>query len=166
MQKEIINRPRINKWIGKMYLGILIFIIIIFSTILYSFYQYAPETSPEVRPIIIGTMIFVTIILAITTIGLYTTKYKIRDGVLYSWSPFAVIKIRLKDIKKVERTRIPFHVRVGASLYSGIFYVPSLGWVRTIMTNLKDGVLITTKGRKYYMITPSHPERFMKMLKK
>jgi len=166
MQKEIINKPRINKWIGKMYLGIWIFIIIIFLAISYSIYQYGSYNSQQLLPIVSGVMVFVTAILGITAIGLYTTKYKIKDGVLYSWSPFAVIKIRLKDIKKVEKTRIPFHIRVGATLYSGIFYVPSLGWVKTIMTNLKDGVLITTKGRKYYMITPSRPERFMRMLKK
>jgi hypothetical protein len=43
--------------------------------------------------------------------------------------------------------------------------VPNLGWVGSIITNLRDAILITTKKGKYYMITPSNPEKFMKMLK-
>jgi hypothetical protein len=75
------------------------------------------------------------------------------------------IKLKLGDIKKVEKTMVPMHFRVGASLYSGYFYVPSLGWVGSIITNLRDAILITTKNGKYYMITPSNPEKFMKLLK-
>jgi len=77
-----------------------------------------------------------------------------------------LIKLKLKDIKKVEKIIFPFNIKVGASFYCGIFYVPNLGWIRTIITNLRDTVLITTKDGKYYMITPSKPERFMKTLKK
>jgi hypothetical protein len=60
---------------------------------------------------------------------------------------------------------IPIHFRVGASLYSGRFYLLGLGWARAIITNLNDGVLITTKDKKYYLITPSNPEKFIKLLK-
>jgi hypothetical protein len=73
--------------------------------------------------------------------------------------------LKLKDIKKVEKTMVPMHFRFGASLYSGYFYVPSLGWVGSIITNLRDAIIITTKNGKYYMITPLNPEKFMKLLK-
>lgn len=115
-------------------------------------------------------MVFVVVLMAVTAYGLYRTKYVIRGGILSSWSPFAIIRLRLKDIKEVEITRIPFHIRIyGAGLYCGLFYIPGLGRTKTIMTNLSDGVLITTKdrkhGKKYYLITPSDPERFVKLLK-
>ena len=99
------------------------------------------------------------------TIGLYRTRYTIKDSLLYSWSPFMTIKLKIENIKKVEKTMVPIHFRVGASLYSGYFYVPNLGWVGSIITNLRDAILITTKKGKYYMITPSNPEKFMKLLK-
>lgn len=163
MPKEIVNKPYISKWIGRMYIGFLIFVIAIYLGIYCSAYS---ELTSQGLIVFTGIMGFVTAFLAVTTIGFYTTRYKIKDGVLSSWSPFAIIKIRLKDIRKVEKTRIPLYFRVGASLYSGMFYVPNLGWVKTIMTNLRDGVLITAKGKKYYMITPSRPEKFMKMLRR
>ena len=162
LSKEIVNKPYKSKWIGRMYIGFLIFVIAIFLIIYSSIYQ----DSPQGLNIFVGLMGFVVALLAVTTIGFYTTKYKIKDGVLSSWSPFAIIKIKLKDIRKVERTMIPLHFRVGASLYSGMFYVPNLGWVKTVMTNFRDCILITAKGKKYYLITPSRPGKFMKMLKR
>ena len=162
MGKEVVNKPYISRWIGRMYIGFLILIVVLYLGVYCSAYS---ELTSQGLTIVSGVMVFVTALLAATTMGFYNTKYKIKDGVLSAWSPFAVIKVKLKDIRKVERTLMPFHFRVGASFYSGMFYIPSIGWVKTIMTNLRDGVLITAKGKKYYLITPSRPDRFMKMLK-
>lgn len=164
MVNNMINKPRISKWIGGMYTILTIFILILYITITFvSDIRSSPLYS---QLFFFGIMIFVLFLMAFTTCSLYKTKYVLQDGVLYSWSPFAIIKIKLKDIKKVERTMIPFHIRVGASLYSGRFYIPSLGWTRAIITNLSDGVLITTKDKKHYLITPSNPDRFIKLLNK
>ena len=57
------------------------------------------------------------------------------------------------------------YLRVGASFYSGRFYIAGAGWTKTIMTNLVDGVLITDKNGKHYLITPSNPDKFVKLLK-
>ena len=106
-------------------------------------------------------VLFVAIVLAY-----YKTTYVIRDKILYSWSPFMVIRLPLKDIRKVEQTRVPVHMRVGASLYSGFFYIPNVGWTRAIITNLHDGLLIYAKSGRKYLITPSHPDKFAKLLKR
>jgi hypothetical protein len=111
-------------------------------------------------------MIFALFLLSFTTFSLYRTKYVIQNDVLSSWSPFVKISLKIKDIKKVERTLIPFHVRVGASLYCGMFYIPELGWTKAVITNLSDGLLITDKNNKRYLITPSNPDKFKKILKK
>jgi hypothetical protein len=76
------------------------------------------------------------------------------------------IRLPLKNIKRVERTRVPYHLRVGASDYCGIFYIPGVGWTRTIMTNVTDGVLIYAKDGRKYLITPSHPDKFARLLKR
>lgn len=160
----MINKPRISKWIGRMYTIITIFILAIFVSI-------SLGTNISLSPLhsqifFYGIMVFVLLLLGITSYSFYRTKYVINEDILYSWSPYAVIKIKLKDIKKVERTIVPFHIRVGASLYAGRFYIPSLGWTKSIITNLSDGILITTKDNNHYLITPSNPDRFAKLLKK
>ena len=76
------------------------------------------------------------------------------------------IKIKLKDIKSVEKILFPFGFRVGASFYCGIYYIPNLGWTRVIITNMRDTILIRTKDGRKYIISPKNPKRFMKTLKK
>ncbi len=164
MRNEIINKPYKSHWIGGMYISMMIFIVLIYFII----YLFADlfQTSCFLKIIFNSIMCFIFLLILFTTVGFYTTKYKIKNGILYSWSPFITIKIKLKDIKNVEKIMVPLHFRVGASLYCGAFYVPNLGWVRTIITNLRDAILITTKKGKYYMITPSNPKKFIKLLKR
>jgi len=163
MKKEIVNKPYKSHWIGGMYISLTILISLVY-VIIYLFTELyrAPCFLQVTLVLVVG---FVFSLLLITILGFYTTKYKIKDGILYSCSPFMIIKIKLKDIKKVEKIMVPLHFRVGASLYCGVFYVPNLGWVKSIITNLRDAILITTKKGKYYMITPSNPKIFMKLLK-
>jgi len=161
---NLINKPRISRWIGGMYAVLTIFITILFIGI--TFGTDIMLSPINLQILFFGITVFAMFILSFTTCSFYKTKYVINDGILYSWSPFAVINIKLKDIKKVERTRVPFHIRVGASLYSGRFYIFGLGWTKSIITNLNDGLLITTKDNKHYLITPYNPDRFAKMLKK
>lgn len=162
--KNIINKPRISKWIGGGYIIITIFIAILF---LFIGYLADIRSSPVNFKIFIGSiMTFALLLLGSTTLSLYRTKYVIQNNTLNSWSPFAKINLKIKDIKKVERTFIPFHIRVGASLYCGMFYIPEFGWTKAIITNLSDGLLITDKRNKHYLITPSNPDEFKKLLKR
>jgi len=163
-KKWIINKPYKSHWIGRLYICLTILIALLYIIIYFLAELY--RASYFVQAVFSSIIIGVFSLILITTVSFYITKYRIKDGVLTSWSPFMLIKLKLKDIKKVEKIIFPFNIKVGASFYCGIFYVPNLGWIRTIITNLRDTVLITTKDGKYYMITPSKPERFMKTLKK
>jgi len=160
MAKNIINRPRISKWIGGGYIIITSFIAVLFLFIV----SLADiRSSPlDLQIFLYAVMIFVLFLLVFITFSLYRTKYVIRNGMLVSWSPFVKINLKLKDIKKVEKTLIPFHIRIGASLYCGIFYIPELGWTKAIITNFSDGLLITDKNNKRYLITPLNSEKFKK----
>jgi hypothetical protein len=160
--ENTINKPRISKWIGGMYAILTIFVAILYIAI--AFGTNVRTSSLSLQIFFFGVMFFVLFIVGSSAISFYRTKYVISNGVFYSWSPFAVIKFKLNDIKKVERTIVPIHFRVGASLYSGRFYVPSLGWTKSIITNLTDGVIITTKDNKHNLITPSNPDKFIKSL--
>ena len=157
------NKPRISKWIGRGYIALFLFIVVLYILIELLIPITRHTFSEIIFPIII---VAVLIIIGTTTYWFYKTVYLIKDGFLHAWSPFAVINLKLKDIKKAEATRIPFYIKgFGASLYSGIFYIPGVGWTKVIITNLADGVLITDKKEKHYLITPSNPASFIKLLK-
>ena len=154
--KTTINKPRISKWIGRLYAFLSVFVLALFSFI-------ALVAGMPLLFISIGVVVFVP--LAAIAYCFYRTTYVIADGRLRSWSPFMAIDLRLSDIRSIERTRVPMHLRAGAGGYCGKFYIAGVGWTRAIISNFVDGVLITDKDGKHYLITPSQPDRFVKLLK-
>ena len=161
--KEIVNKPVISKWIGRMYTFSSILVLVLLASVTAgSNIMTGPIHS---KLLFFSIMIPVQLMMIGLTFSLYKTKYVIRDGVLYSWSPFAVIKLKITDIKKVERTLVPFHFRIGASFYCGRFYIPDVGWTKSIITNMNHGVLITARNDKHYLITPSSPDKFARLLR-
>jgi hypothetical protein len=151
------NRPRISRWIGGGYIGLTVFITALFIAI---------AALTGLLAFFIIMLALVLVLMGATTCGIYGTSYVVKGGALRSWSPFAVINLKVKEIAKVEQTRIPFYFKgFGASLYSGMFYIPGVGWTKVIITNLTDGVLIADRRGKDYLITPSNPGRFVKSLK-
>ena len=162
MPKVVVNIPR-KKWIGRGWLMLTALVILAFA---FAYSAISPLASGNERILFISLSAFVVALFAVIIYSFYNTKYVIRDGVLRSWSPFMTINLPLRSIRRVERTRVPYHIRVGASGYCGFFYIPGVGWTRTIMTNLADGVIIYAKDGKKYLITPSDPDRFVKLLKR
>jgi hypothetical protein len=157
--KDVINKPRISKWIGGGYFLLMLFIALLYAFIL-SVSHFGSLSAAVTLNVI---MLFAFALIAVTVYGFYKTTYVIKDGVLSAWSPFVVINLKVNDITKVEQTRIPFYFKgFGAGLYSGMFYIPGIGWTRVIITNLTDGLLITDRKGKHYLITPSNPGKFLK----
>ena len=153
---KTVNHPRISNWVGGLYTGMVIFIALLFTSIAFLSGMLA---------LFLGIGVLVFAILGLIAYCFYRTSYTIENGALYSWSPFMIIRLKLSDIRKVERTRVPMHMRVGAGGYCGMFYIAGAGWTRSIISNFTDGVLITDKLGKHYLITPSNPNAFVKLLK-
>jgi hypothetical protein len=151
-----INRPRISNWIGGVYIILAVFFALLFACLAFL-------VGMRVLFLSIGVIMFA--ILGITAYCFYRTTYSIEDGILYSWSPFVTIRLRTSEIKRIERTMVPIHLRVGAGGYCGMFYIAGAGWTRSIISNLTDGVLITGKDGRHYLITPSNPDAFIKSLR-
>jgi Bacterial PH domain len=155
------NKPRISKWIGRGYLLLTILIACLYVVIAVWTPIYSSLTAGILFTVV---MAFALALLGITTFSFYKTVYIIKDGFLFAWSPFAIINLKIDDITKIEQTRVPFYFRgIGASFYSGRFYIAGVGWTKAVITNLTDGVLITDKNGKNYLITPSNPDRFIKL---
>jgi hypothetical protein len=75
-------------------------------------------------------------------------------------------RIPLETIESMERTLIPFGIRLfGASGYGGYYYFPNVGRAFVVITNFKDGVLIKTK-KGNYLITPKNPDDFIESIRK
>jgi len=157
-----VNKPEISRWIGGMYVGVTILLLSVFFGLCGYFYFNPPELT--VRIAVLAPLFLASMFVVWITTSFYDTEYTIEHKILSSRSPFTKIELRLKDIEKAERLLVPVHFRVGTSLYCGWFYVPNVGWVRSIITNLRDAVMITAKGGKRYLITPSEPERFIRKL--
>jgi hypothetical protein len=159
---EFVIKPHISRWIGGMYIGVTILVLSAFFGLCGYFYFNPPERTVGIA--VLAALFLASMFVVWITTSLYETKYTIELGVLRARSPFMRMEVRLKDVVKAERVMVPVHFRVGASLYCGWFYVPNVGWVRSIITNLRDAVMITAKGGKRYLITPSEPERFVKKI--
>jgi hypothetical protein len=159
---EFVIKPHISRWIGGMYIGVTILVLSAFFGLCGYFYFNPPELTVGIA--VLTALFLASMFVVWITTSLYETKYTIELGVLRARSPFMRMEVRLKDVVKAERVMVPVHFRVGASLYCGWFYVPNVGWVRSIITNLRDAVMITMKDGKRYLITPSEPERFVKKI--
>lgn len=156
------NKPRISKWIGRGYLLLFLVIVAIYISIGLWSGVFNTLYAGVIYNVV---MLCALVILGVTVYCLYHTSYVIKDDSLHSGSPFATMNVSLQDIEKIEQTRIPFSFKGwGASLYSGRFYIPGTGWARVIITNVTDGVLITAKDGRHYLITPSEPAEFINQI--
>jgi hypothetical protein len=162
MAKNTVNIPQ-KKWIGRGWIILTVLIAVLFAFV---YFMTSPEMSYDENVFFVALCSLLVALLAGITFAYYKTKYVIKDGILHAWSPFIAINFPLKNIRKVERTRVPIYFRVGASSYCGFFYVPGVGWTRAIITNLTDGIIIYTNDGKKYMITPSDPDKFARLLKR
>ncbi len=157
------NKPRISNWIGLAYLLLAVILGGVFLIIATRTVHY--QTLAKSIAIAILMLIFIFVVTLV--VSFYKTIYKVNQGYLKSWSPLITINIKIEDISKIEKIIMPFYFKgYGASFYCGKFYIPSLGWTNTVITNLTDAVLIIDNEGKKYLISPSKPEEFVEMIKK
>ena len=163
---EIINQPLVSKTIALAYgvLCTLIAALIIFF--LYASYFTPMGISGFVAAI--GISIIEIIILLILR-SLYTTRYVLTDYQLELRTTKLIggNKIILLDsIESIEKTLIPFGIRLfGASFHGGYYKIPNIGRAFLAITNYNDGLLIKTK-KGNYIITPKDPLAFKKIIEK
>ncbi len=74
-------------------------------------------------------------------------------------------RIPLDTVESVERTLIPFGIRLfGASFHGGYYQVPGLGRAFAAITNFNDGLLVKTRQGNY-ILTPRDPTAFKEAMK-
>jgi hypothetical protein len=107
---------------------------------------------------------FVEVIMLLILASIYRTRYIITNQELIIKTTKLIggsKSIHLRDIVNVEKTLIPFGLRLfGASFHGGYFQIPGLGRAFIVITNFGDGVLIKSK-QENFIITPERPEDFI-----
>jgi hypothetical protein len=158
---ERVFKSKLSKWIIGFYW--FLFIVIVALTvfpILLSLRQSALLMFMLLMSPVL--LLFIYIILKAYNIKFTITgKNIIIDGV------FCKKTVKISDIKSIQKTFIPVGFKIyGASFLGGWHYFPAIGTAWVVMGNFEDGVLITTKQKKHYLITPVNPLEFIKILKK
>jgi len=161
IDNDIIFKSKVSKWIAGLYVGILIFLVIMFIGMPF----VAPMTFLE-------KIIFITIYFIVFLVIIFTLYRAYRLIFIISKDRFVIgglLKkhiIMFSDIKEVKKTPIPLGFRLfGASLLGGRYYFPGVGNASVAMSNFDDGVLVTTKDGYNFLITPMEPLRFIDILK-
>ena len=95
----------------------------------------------------------------------YNVKFTVTEDQIIIDSIFREMIIDISDVRSVEKVPIrpgSGFVLAGANLLGGWYSFPKIGKAYVAATNYRDGVLITTKENKHYIITPETPLEFIK----
>ena len=159
--KENVFRTRMSKWIIGMYWVILAFIIALLTYLGLYF-----DIGFEANSILVVSFSFVAVLFLSIIYRAYKMEFTVTDKHIRIKGVFKSHTIEKSDIKSIQKTFIPVGFRLyGASFLGGFCYIPSLGTAWVDMGNFDDGVLITTKRGKNYIITPKKPFEFIRQVK-
>ena len=160
MEGEVF-RSELSRWIAGMYWGIIVFLLILMAGI--------PLVEPLSYPgnvLFYGVFLVVFAIMAFTLYKAYKMRFAITKDSIIICGVFRKNVIKRSEIHEVKKVPIPYGFRLfGASFLGGWYYLPGIGRAWVAMGNFRDGVLITTKNKRNFVITPKNPESFVKKAK-
>ena len=163
-----VNKPEGARSIAGFYVGMTVFVSVMFGIVFYFIFTEAPPNSLVAMAIIVPVIILVEIVMIWTVASIYRTRYVLTDNELVIETSRLIggtKKIPLDTIESLQRTLIPSGVRLfGAGFHGGYYYLPSLGRAFMAITNYRDGVLIKAKNGNY-VITPNNPDNFIQSIK-
>jgi len=163
---KTVNKPRVSRSILRFYQGLTLFIATLSLVFIYiAFYTPAGMVMLGASFILL-VLIMPLFIMLIRSIN--STRYILLDKELLIDTSSIIggsKRIPLEEIESVERTLIPFGLKVwGASFHGGRYRIPGLGRAFLAISNMSDGVLIRTQSMNY-IISPREPDDFIDSLK-
>jgi len=165
----VVNKPVVSRIIVGFYVGMTVFVSVVFGIVFYFIYVEAPPNSLVAMAILVPVIILVEAVMLWAVASIYRTRYILTDSelILETSSLIGGSKtIPLETIQTLQRTLIPFGIKLlGASFHGGHYYLPSLGRAFMVITNYRDGVLIKAQNG-IYVITPSNPDDFVANVEK
>ena len=159
---EMTFTPRLSKWITGMYWAIFLFLIFMHVAIL-----FLVKMSFWHKVLFEGTFLPVLAMFIFIMVKAYRMRFTIEKTRIIISGVFKKNRIVISDIKSIDKGPIPAGIRVfGASFLGGLYYFPGIGRAWVSMGNFEDGVLISTKKGRHYVITPQDPLKFIETVKK
>ncbi len=159
--KSLVFKPRLSRWIMGMYW----LIVISFFAMLIGI-PLMGDMGPFAYTLFVSVFSMVIIILVFVIMKAHRMKFTVTQTQIIISGVFRKNVIEKSDIQTIEKTPIPFGFRLfGASFLGGLYYLPGIGKAWVSMGNFEDGILITTKQKKHYIITPQKPLNFIKIVK-
>jgi hypothetical protein len=154
------NEPEVSRAVVWLYGAIAVFIAAL--TVFFAFAGFfTPMGATGIAASVVSA--FVEAVMLLILGSLYRTRYVLMDEELVIKTTKLIgggKRISLNTIESLEKTLIPFGVRLfGASFHGGYYQIPGLGRAFLAITNFHDGLLINTKNGNY-IITPKDPMGF------
>ena len=159
------NRTSFRAEMSGSILGFYISTVVLLGVIVSAIVIFAPLDIME-KLLLIGLFSFIGLILIYTTARAQRTLYTLERHKINIYGAMGTRSISYDEIESIKKSAIPIGLRLyGSSFLGGWYYLPGIGNTWVSMTNFKDGVLISTRNEKKYLITPSEPERFIDAIK-
>ncbi len=159
---KITFTPRLSRWITGMYWSIFAFLIVMLVAI-----PLLAEMSSWEKVLFLVVLLAVLAIFIFIMLKAYRMRFIIEKNRIIVSGVFKENRIEIPDIKSINKVPIPAGIRLfGASFLGGLYYFPGIGKAWVTMGNFQDGVLISTKKGKHYVITPQEPLKFIQTVKK
>jgi len=159
---EMTFAPRLSKWIAGMYWSIFAFLIFMLVAI-----PLFTEMSSWEKVLFLVVFLAVLVMFIFIMVKAYRMRFTIEKNRIIVSGVFNENRLKIPDIKSIDKVPIPTGIRLfGASFLGGLYYLPGIGRAWVSMGNFEDGVLISTKKGKHYVITPQEPLKFIQTVKK
>ncbi len=159
---EMTFTPRLSKWIAGMYWSIFVFLIFMLVVV-----PFLAEMSSWEKVVFLVVFLAVLAIFIFIMVKAYRMRFTIVKNRIIVSGVFKENRIEISGIKSINKVPIPAGIRLfGASFLGGLYYFPGIGRAWVTMGNFQDGVLISTKKGKHYVITPQEPLKFIEIIKK
>jgi len=159
---SVVNKPEVSRLVAWPYIGLALFMAALIMLFIYAGF-FTPMGSLGI--LAAAVVVAVEAVMLIIVAAIYRTRYILTDEELVIKATRLIggqKRIPLRTIRSVERTVIPFGLKLfGASFHGGYYYIPGLGRAFMTITNFNDGVLLKTEQGNY-IITPKNPESFRK----
>ena len=159
---EMTFTPRLSRWITGMYWSIFVFLIFMLVAV-----PLLVKMSSWEKVLFVVVFLAVLAMFIFIMVKAYRMRFTIEKKRIIVSGVFKENRIEIPDIKSINKVPIPAGIRIfGASFLGGLYYFPGIGRAWVTMGNFQDGVLISTKKGKHYVITPQEPLKFIEIVKK
>src|SRR3990170_2683458 len=124
-----VNKPEVSRIIAGFYVGLTVFVSVVFGIVFFFVYAEAPPNSLVAMAVLVPVAILVEVVMLWAVASIYRTRYVLTDTELVLEASGLIggtKRIPLETIESLQRTLIPYGIKLlGASFHGGYYYLPA-----------------------------------------